>query len=118
MKTFKENLKYLLKLDEKILGEELYKIVKNNLNNEIVINFIDEYIESLRIGIENIINIFEPEAICLGGSFVYFKDILLDRLIKRIEERKTLFNNENIPKIVCAKLKNDAGIIGATVFSE
>ena len=66
-------------------------------------------------GIENIINIFEPEVICIGGSFVYYKDILLEKLKNKLKEKNAIFNDGNIPDIVCAKLKNDAGIIGATL---
>ena len=62
------------------------------------------------------IDIFEPEVICLGGSFVHFKDILYDRLIKKMNEKMYVFNKQSIPKIVLAKLQNDAGIIGATLI--
>ena len=46
---------------------------------------------------------------------MYFKDILLEKLIKRLSEDNMLFNNQGVPKIVMAKLKNDAGIIGSVI---
>ena len=49
-------------------------------------------------------------------SFAYYEDVLLEKLEERIVERKDLFNREgDIPKFVTAKLKNDAGIIGAAM---
>ena len=71
---------------------------------------IDEYVENLAIGLSNLINIFEPEAIGIGGSFSYYEEIFVEQLKIKIE--KLLFNH-NVPKIVMAEIKNDAGILGA-----
>ena len=75
---------------------------------------IDEYISDLSIGIGNLINIFEPETISIGGSFANFKDIFLDKLKTKLLEEGKLFNKK-LPNIVMAKLKNDAGIIGSVI---
>ena len=40
---------------------------------------------------------------------------MLDKLIKKLNEKNMLFNNNGAPKIVMAKLKNDAGIIGSVI---
>lgn len=96
-----------------LTGEEVKQILMDN--SEKTERIIDEYIDDLSTGLANLINIFEPETISIGGSFVYFKDILLDKLIKRLGEDNMLFNNKGVPKIVMAKLKNDAGIIGAVI---
>ena len=62
------------------------------------------------------IDIFEPEAICLGGSFAYYEgNPILDRLREKMKEPFTTFTNSKIPDIVTAHFKNDAGIIGATI---
>ena len=110
MKAFKTNLKNALGLDERTRGEELLAIIRNNKPNTenygIIENVIEEYIENLSLGIINLIEIFEPEIIGIGGSFVYFEDVLLERLKKKI-------NKEVI--IQTAVLGNDAGIIGATL---
>ena len=52
----------------------------------------------------------------IGGSFVYFKDILLYRLEEKLEEKDMLFNKHNEIKIETAILENDSGIIGATLI--
>ncbi len=71
--------------------------------------------EYLSVGISNLINIFEPEAICIGGSFVYFEDILLNKIKEKILDDKYLFNKRDKIIIVPAILGNDAGIIGSII---
>lgn len=115
MRAFKQSLISTLNLDKNINGSDLLEILKNKKEDVHVNKIIDEYINNLALGIENIINIFEPEAICIGGSFVYYKEILLEKLENKLKEKNATFNNETIPDIVCAKLQNDAGIIGATL---
>lgn len=121
MKRLKDKLQVVLeeihpnkKIENAIgLKELLYENKENSQTKEI----IDEYIDNLVIGLSNIIDIFEPEIICLGGSFVYFKDILYNELLTKMQKRKYVFNKDSLPKIEIAKLQNDAGIIGATLIS-
>lgn len=113
MKALKTNLRQVLGVDEKTRGQELLDIIRKNPDNEKLNKVIDEYIEYLSIGLSNLINIFEPEAIGIGGSFVYFSDVLLDKLIKNIIKKQYLFNKREKLIIIPAALGNDAGIIGA-----
>lgn len=113
MKVFKNNLRKALNLNESTRGEELLEILRRNSpeneNYEIIEKVVDEFIADLSIGIENLIRIFEPEVIGIGGSFVYFEDVLLERLKKSLAKFR-----EDI-KVEIAVLGNDAGIIGATL---
>lgn len=113
MKALKTNLRQVLGVDEKTRGQELLDIIRKNPDNEELNKVIDEYIEYLSIGLSNLINIFEPEAIGIGGSFVYFSDVLLDKLIKNIIKKQYLFNKREKLIIIPAALGNDAGVIGA-----
>ena len=113
MKALKNNLRASLGLDETTRGQELLDMIRKNGEDEKIKNIIDEYIEYLSIGVSNLINIFEPEAIGIGGSFVYFSDVLLERLKKNIQDKKYLFNSRKELIIVPAALGNDAGIIGS-----
>lgn len=77
---------------------------------------IDVFLEYLKIGIGNLIDIFEPEVVVLGGSFAYYEgNPILDQLMEKIKNGNCTFNNGDLPLIVTAKLKNDAGIIGAVI---
>ena len=114
IRRFKENAKKILNIKE-ISSELLVEKIKENIEIDEIKQIINDYIDNLIIGLSNIIDIFEPEVICLGGSFVYFKDIFYDKLIREMNDRKYVFNKKFIPVIKLAELKNDAGIIGAVI---
>lgn len=120
MKALKNNLRETLGLTETTRGEEILEIVRNNNesneNYEKIEQVVNEFIKNLGIGIANLVNIFEPEAIVIGGSFVYFEDVLLDRLKRYIQDEKLLFNQRDNLQINLAVLRNDAGIIGSTLI--
>lgn len=118
MKSFRDNLRKVLGYTEKTSSQELLNILKNMKENDKnykkIQEIIEKYIKDLSIGISNLINIFEPEVIGIGGSFVYFEDILLEKLKRKLEEKDMLFNYRKEIKIEKAILENNAGIIGAT----
>ena len=120
MKALKNNLREKLKLDEKTRGQELFKIIRDNEkgsnNYELIENVVNEFIDNLSVGIGNLINLFEPEAIVIGGSFVYFEEVLLERLKNNLVNGKYLFNGKNDVIIKTAILGNEAGIIGSALI--
>ena len=120
MKALKNNLRKVLGVDEKTRGQELLDIIRNNNESnpkyKEIEQVIREFIDSLSIGISNLVNIFEPEAIGIGGSFVFFEDVLLNRLKDNLLNEKYLFNKREKIQIETTVLGNDAGIIGATLL--
>ena len=119
MKAFKNNLRKTLGYDENFSGKELLALIKNTKKEDKNYNVINkikqEYIVYLSIGLANLINIFEPEVIGIGGSFVYFEDVLLDDLKNEIISKDMLFNKRKEINIQTAVLGNEAGIIGAVL---
>ena len=115
IKRFKESIKEEFNLDS-IDGKYIKDFMIQNKDNKKLNEMIGTYIKDLTIGLANLINIFEPEAISIGGSFAHYKEILLERLEKELAKKDELYNKENIPKIVLAELKNDAGIVGAAMI--
>ena len=116
MKVFKQEVINELNLDEKISGEEVLKKVEKEQQDPVVENIIDEFTENLSIGISNLINIFEPEAIGIGGSFTYYADILLPKIKSKILDGNLLFNKREDIIINAATLGNNAGMIGTTLI--
>lgn len=112
IKRLKEKLQKEFNL-KNLDGKQIKEFILQNKDNEKLNNMLDTYIQNLASGIANLINIFEPEAVCIGGSFAYYEEILLDKLKEECE--KELFNKDNPPKILIAQLKNDAGIIGSAM---
>ena len=115
IKRFKEKISKEFNLNT-IDGDIIRDFIRKNPENCTLRYMINNYIEDLSIGISNIINIFEPEAICIGGSFAEYKDILYEPLKKALLQGNLLFNHRCDIIIKLAKLKNDAGIIGATLM--
>ena len=117
MKAFKDNLREILDLDERTSGKELLdmlrKMDKNNPKYIQTNKLIEQYIDYLSIGISNLINIFEPEAIGIGGSFVFYEEIFLDKLKTKLLKDNLLFNERKEIIVQTAILDNDAGMIGA-----
>ena len=111
IKRFKQNFTKKMNLPENMDPEDMRNFIRKNINNEDVNKFIDEYLENVAIGISNIINIFEVEAICFGGSFCYYEDIFFQKLMEKT--KKYLFNDTTKFEFVVPELKNNAGIIGA-----
>lgn len=112
MKRFKAKAIETLELPKDTQSEELQNFIRKNINKTKVNKFVNEYLENVAIGVSNLINIFEPEAICFGGSFSYYDDVFLQPLADKL--KKYVFNKNTKVTLVSAKLKNDAGIIGAT----
>lgn len=80
---------------------------------------VDEYIYYLACGIANIVNIFQPDVLCIGGGVCGEGDYLLKPLIEL--ERSQEYGNKTRTKfteIKIAELGNDAGIIGAGLLGQ
>ena len=115
LKKFKENISHEYRLNT-MSGKIIREFIKNNPEDLRLRYMINNYIEDVSIGISNIINIFEPESICIGGSFAEYENIFFEPLKKSLLKGNLLFNKRDDIIIECAKLKNDAGIIGATLI--
>ena len=113
---FKSQMQEILGIHEYIGAKDLIRKVNENLENPAVKKLLDEYVNNLAIGIANIINIFEPEAISIGGSMSHYDSLILNRLREKLNNGEYLFNKDNPPKILTAQAGNDAGIIGATLI--
>ena len=78
---------------------------------------LEVFLDYLTVGVCNYIDIFEPEVICLGGSFAYWGDTkLYERFLEKLNAPKATFNDMGLPKIVLAEFRNNAGIVGATII--
>ena len=74
---------------------------------------VDNYIKYLAAGITNLVNIFQPEVLSIGGGVCNEKEYLTVPLIELVERDQYAKNSKVKTTIRIAELKNDAGIIGA-----
>ena len=75
---------------------------------------VDQYIKYVAIGVTNIVNIFQPDVICIGGGISKEGDNLLNPVKAQIADR--CYGNLKTAEIVMAQLGNDAGILGAALL--
>ncbi len=76
---------------------------------------IDDFINYLSIGIANIINVFQPDVVCVGGGISGEGEDLMKPIRDKL--KYISFGSENSrTKVVAAKFRNDAGIIGAGIL--
>lgn len=76
---------------------------------------INDFIDNLAYGISNVINIFQPSVLCIGGGISAQGDALMLPLRDRVS-RLSFGRNKIRTKLTVAKFKNDAGIIGASML--
>ena len=74
---------------------------------------VNQYIEYLATGLINVINIFQPDVLCIGGGVSRQGENLLGPLRNIIERERFTKYNDKQTQVCVATLGNDAGIIGA-----
>ena len=113
--ALKRSLQEYLKVDE-MTGKDVHDYLVSHQNDEQIKVIINDYIQNFCIGLSSIIDIVLPEAVGFGGSFSYYQDLFLDKIQNKFNTQKLLADDKSIPVFTFGDLKNDAGIIGATLF--
>ncbi|HPB17836.1 MAG TPA: ROK family protein, partial [Clostridia bacterium] len=78
----------------------------------------DTYIKYIGEGLVNIINIFQPEVIAIGGGVCNEGDRLLHPLRDYIQKYKYTREETLSSTLVIAQMGNDAGVVGAAMLTE
>ena len=79
----------------------------------------EQYIDYLAAGIVNLINIFQPDTLAIGGGVSNEDErYLLYPLRRRVEQESLPCNRDKMTKIVRAELGTQAGIIGAAFLGK
>lgn len=76
---------------------------------------LDRYLQGLAEGMINLVNILQPEIICMGGGISGAKEELLLVPLRKLVNEST-YDKNRPTKIVRAILGNDAGIVGAAML--
>lgn len=85
---------------------------KDKVAKEVVKN----YLGYLSDGVVNVVNIFQPEVICLGGGVSNAGEKILKPIRKAIKDSSFARFGKKQTEVQIAKLGNDAGIIGAALL--
>ena len=79
---------------------------------------IKNYLNYLSEGVVNIVNVFQPEIICIGGGVSNAGEKILKPIRKAIKNYSFARFGKKQTEVQIAKLGNDAGIIGAALLGE
>ncbi|MCD8004577.1 MAG: ROK family protein, partial [Oscillospiraceae bacterium] len=77
---------------------------------------VEDYLHYLAVGLVNLVNLFQPEVLCLGGGVSNEGDDLFLDPLRRMVSREC-YNNQGTLLVKC-QLGNDAGIVGAALLGE
>ncbi len=76
------------------------------------------YMDYVACGLVNVINIFQPSIICIGGGISKEKETLLAPIRAYVEKERYSKHSAVQTELKTAELGNDAGIIGAALLKK
>lgn len=88
----------------------------NDLGDETAKQVIDHYIEYLACGIINVVNIFQPEVVCLGGGVSNQQEGLINPIKEYLDNEDYARHLMKRVTLKIATFRNDAGVIGAAML--
>ena len=100
--------------DGKVSGRTAFNAMK--MGDKVGKEVVDEYLLYLAEGITNMVNIFQPEIVVIGGGVCNEKEHLVEPLKAMVDEGNYYKGDNNRTVIKVAELGNDAGIIGAAML--
>ena len=83
------------------------------LGDKTAIEVVKNYCDYVACGLTNIINIFQPDVVCIGGGISKEGETLVAPIREYVERERYSRNVDKQTEIKAAVLGNDAGIIGA-----
>ena len=98
------------KKTENISGREIFALAEEG--DKLIRSVIREWISDIAVGLVNLVYVFDPEIIVIGGGVSHQKKWLLDPLRETVKERLLPLYAERF-RLEPAVHENDAGMIGA-----
>ena len=77
---------------------------------------IDEYVDYLGCGVASLVNLFQPEVVCIGGGPSAQGETLMAPVRYILNREDYARSSLHRTRLVRASLGNDAGIIGAALL--
>ncbi|MEG2087613.1 MAG: ROK family protein [Angelakisella sp.] len=99
---------------EKVSGRTAFEAARKG--DATAIKVVDGYIDYVSAGIISIINLIQPEVVCIGGGISGEGEILAGPVRKRVHAEQYPLMDQTFSRVEICRLGNDAGIIGAAVF--
>lgn len=103
--------KFKTKLDLNSMPKDVYALAKEK--DKLALLIVKEVGYRLGLGMATLVNIFDPEAIILGGGIIKAGPIFLKSFEYTLYDHILPFYNKHKPKILKTKLSKEAGIVGS-----
>lgn len=100
--------------DEKISGRTVFDLARKGDKDAERIR--DTWIEEVAIGIVDMVNIFQPDGVIIGGAISKEGDTLLLPIIDYVNKYGFGASHLAMPKIEMSEIGGDSGIIGAALL--
>ena len=97
-----------------ITAEEVSLAAQNG--DSLALEVISQAATYLGVAMVNLVNIFNPEMIIIGGGMAQMGDLLLNTARQVVKERAFPLSAQAV-RIVTAQLGDNAGVLGAAVFA-
>jgi glucokinase len=95
-------------------GKTSYDAAKSG--DEAAKRVVAKYQDYLAVGLANMVNVFQPEILCIGGGVCGQGDTLLLPVNEQVMKEQYARTSKNKTKLVIAALGNNAGIVGAAAL--
>ncbi len=99
---------------EKITAKDI--AIAARKGDSIACDVINSAATYLGVGMVNLVNIFNPEMIIVGGGLAVMEDLMLDPARQMVKER-AFPESAAVVRIVTTELGGDAGLLGAAYFA-
>ncbi len=107
-------MREMVERDGKVSARTSFNAAK--LGDPEAIEVVEKYVKYLAAGIANVINVFQPDILCIGGGVCNEGDNLLIPLKKQIAQQIYSKNSAKNTEIVICSLGNKAGMIGSAML--
>ncbi|MBQ9761109.1 MAG: ROK family protein [Clostridia bacterium] len=98
----------------KVSGRTAFDAMR--MGDEAAREVVDMYVKYLAAGLTNMVNIFQPEVLSIGGGVSNEGQFLLDLVTPLVDRERFGSGLFRSTELRIAQLRNDAGIIGAAVL--
>lgn len=106
----------LIRREGKVTGKTLFDGAKTGCPT--AVNLLNDYLDDFAEGLGNVINLYLPEKIILGGGVSKQGESFRAELEKRVLEKSFIIGSLPTTQLALAELGNEAGIVGAGFYAK
>lgn len=99
---------------DRISGRTVFELAKKGDKDAERVR--DLWIEEVAIGLADMVNIFQPDELVVGGAISKEGDVIMEPVRKHIEKYSFNVGELQRTKVVASRIGGDAGIIGAALL--